>query len=56
MKELPDGGQKTKIMIILAILENTYDSENFLINLEASSSNTDSEYYLSDRDFLYCPL
>lgn len=50
-KELSDGAQKTKIMIILAILENTYDSENFLINLEASSSNTDSEYYLSDRDF-----
>lgn len=49
-EELPDGGQKTKIMIILAILENTYNSENFLINLEASSSDTDSEYYLSDRD------
>lgn len=49
-EKLPDGDQKTKIKIILSILENTYLSENFSINLEANSLNTDPEDYLSDRD------
>ena len=49
-EKLPNGAQKTKIKIILSILENTYLSENFSINLEANSLNTDPEDYLSDRD------
>jgi hypothetical protein len=55
-EELPDGGQKTKIMIILAILENTYNSANFLINLEASSSIQTQDIISQIETFLYCPL
>lgn len=49
-EKLPNGNQKTKIRLIMAILDNTYLFDGFLTNLEASFPDIELQYFLSDRD------